>query len=211
MQPVFQDFNWDQASLAYQYDGVQVVCSEELWSCPSTSHPCIMYLCKSQWWILSSENRYWQSDIDNRIRLGCHDWVQYHTSIRQLLSPWHCIKICPHSDIIRGSDCLSSHIWVYMLFPTFFYIQETAELLANGPVSCLYPDCVVILRSYGLADWWNSPIYNKIGRKNTIVISAFVKFLDIRLMAGAQSFGMFLAARLILGFRSGISGIATPT
>lgn len=53
-------------------------------------------------------------------------------------------------------------------------------------------------------------ICNKIGRKNTIIVSAFVKFLGIGLMAGAQSYGMFLGARLILGFGSGISGIGTP-
>ncbi|RDW63779.1 hypothetical protein BP6252_11324 [Coleophoma cylindrospora] len=55
------------------------------------------------------------------------------------------------------------------------------------------------------------PICNKIGRKNTIIVSAFIKFLGIGLMAGAQSYGMFLAARVVLGFGSGISGIGTPT
>jgi MFS family permease len=55
------------------------------------------------------------------------------------------------------------------------------------------------------------PICNIIGRKNTIIISALVKFVGIILMSAAQNFGMFIAGRIILGFGSGISGTATPT
>lgn len=54
-------------------------------------------------------------------------------------------------------------------------------------------------------------IANKIGRKKSIIISAFIKLTGIVLMAAAQNFGMFLAGRIILGFGSGASGTTTPT
>ncbi|KAH7235419.1 MFS sugar transporter-like protein [Fusarium tricinctum] len=64
---------------------------------------------------------------------------------------------------------------------------------------------------WGITSLTMGPVINKIGRKNAIFISLFIKFLAIGLIAGARNVGMFLSGRIILGLAKGISGIAGST
>lgn len=54
------------------------------------------------------------------------------------------------------------------------------------------------------------PIPDRLGRKNAIVISAVICFIGIILQAAAQNVGMFVVARMIVGFGASISSAAAP-
>jgi len=54
------------------------------------------------------------------------------------------------------------------------------------------------------------PIPDNLGRKNAIAISAIICFVGIILQAAAQNVGMFVVARIIVGFGASISSAAAP-
>lgn len=55
------------------------------------------------------------------------------------------------------------------------------------------------------------PIPDRLGRKKAIVVSAAICFIGVILQAAAQNVGMFVVARIVVGFGSSISSAAAPT
>lgn len=64
---------------------------------------------------------------------------------------------------------------------------------------------------WGIAALTMGPLVNKIGRKNAVLLSLFIKIFSIGLISGARNFPMFVSGRIILGLAKGTSGIAAST
>ncbi|KAJ8107827.1 hypothetical protein OPT61_g8593 [Boeremia exigua] len=64
---------------------------------------------------------------------------------------------------------------------------------------------------WGIAALTMGPLVNRIGRKNAVLLSLFMKCFSIGLITGAQNFPMFVTGRILLGFAKGTSGIAAST
>lgn len=90
------------------------------------------------------------------------------------------------------------------ILPTYTdYFQLTTATLALNTCSVYVGGTI--------AGFVSGIITDRLGRKGAMLLGNVLTLLAVILQTAAQNIAMFVAARIIIGFGTGISGVACPT
>ncbi|EPS45950.1 hypothetical protein H072_13 [Dactylellina haptotyla CBS 200.50] len=98
------------------------------------------------------------------------------------------------ASVMNGLSILSS-------YTEYFHLNNVTTGLNNAAV---WMGCI-------LGFFVNQYVPDKSGRKNAILIATIITAIGIVLQAAAQNIGMFVLARIIIGFGTILSNVAAPS